>query len=513
MLFYAMLFLLAINATGFSMALVALSSVQTTLIVLLILVFLASVLPLAVIGWLFFRMIDSAKEVSRAAESLAGGSLADMDAALHAWGSGDIEHELHRQPSATITVRSHGEIAGLIENFNKLQQRVEDVFPTATTVHEALRAMRTELWQANNLLHAEQASHRQAVEELRNVQRQLEVQAGEGANRLSKANERLEKELAEHQSALDAIQRWEQIFKNLGTGMATINGSNDTLLDVNSAFAGMHGYHPQELIGRSLETLVAPDLRAELPAHAKNSNQKKNYTYESVHIRRDGTSFPVLINTTPVLDANGTVLYRAANFQDVGERRKVEESLKLAKEEAEKAIRARSQFLSRMSHELRTPLNVILGFSQLLEMNLADPEHNDSVQHILKAGKHLLSLINEVLDISRIEADKLSLSLQVVPVGEAMLSAMALVRPMALQRHISFVDQLNSRGVKHVIADNQRLQQVFLNLLSNAVKYNKANGRVTVWCSERADNKLAVSVTDTGSGIPAGKIVPAFYPV
>jgi len=512
MLFYAMLFLLAINGTGFSVALATLSSTQTTLIVLLILVFLASALPLAVIGWLFFRMIDSAKVISHATESLVNGPLANMEAALHAWSVGDIGHALQRQAQAVITVRSHGEIAGLIENFNILQQTVERTFPTVGAVHEGLQAINKELWQANDLLHAEKISHRQTTEELHRIQKQLEVQTGEGANRLSKANERLEQELAEHQSALDSIQRWEQIFKSLGLGMATINASNDTLLSVNPAFAEMHGYHPQELIGQSLEKLVAPDSRADLPVHAKNANQKKNYSYESVHSRRDGTCFPALINSIPVMDANGVVLYRAANIQNIEERRKVEESLKLAREEAEKAIRARSQFLSRMSHELRTPLNVILGFSQLLEMNLADPEHSDSVQHILKAGKHLLSLINEVLDISRIEADKLSLSLQVVPVGEAMLSAMALVRPMALQRHIEFVDQLNSRGVKHVIADNQRLQQVFLNLLSNAVKYNKANGRVTVWCSERADNKLAVSVTDTGSGIPAEKLSQLFTP-
>ncbi|MGB8354574.1 MAG: ATP-binding protein [Chthoniobacteraceae bacterium] len=512
MMFYAMLFLLAINATGFSVVLFALPAASTTLVVLLILVFLASALPLAVIGWLFCRMINSANTVSQATGSLATGPLTDMSAALQAWSTGDIEHTFQQPVPSAITARSHGEIAGLIENFNKLQQTVEGAFPAVTTLHEVLRAAHAELWQANDLLQAEQASRLQAVEELRNLQRQLETQAGEGTDRLSQVKERLEKELAEHQSALDAIQRWEQVFKNLGLGMATINSSSDTLLAVNTAFAEMHGYHSQELIGQSLEKLVAPESQPDLAAHAKNAGQKKNYTYESTHIRRDGTSFPVLATSIPVMDANGAVLYRAVNFQDVGDRRKVEESLKLAKEEAEKAIRARTQFLSRMSHELRTPLNVILGFSQLLEMNLADPEHHDSVQHILKAGKHLLSLINEVLDISRIEADKLSLSLQVVPVGEAMLSAMALVRPMALQRHIEFVDQLNSRGVKHVIADNQRLQQVFLNLLSNAVKYNKANGRVTVWCSERADNKLAVSVTDTGSGIPAEKLSQLFTP-
>ncbi|HWB58034.1 MAG TPA: hybrid sensor histidine kinase/response regulator, partial [Chthoniobacteraceae bacterium] len=167
---------------------------------------------------------------------------------------------------------------------------------------------------------------------------------------------------------------------------------------------------------------------------------------------------------------------------------------------------------TRLSHELRAPLNVVLGFSQLLEMNLAETEHVESAQHLVKAGKNLLALIDEALDISRIDADKVSLSLHVLPVGEVMLSAIEQARPIAAQRRIEFVDQLNSRGVKHVIADSQRLQQVFYNLLSNAVKYNKPEGRVTVWCAERAGNKLAVSVTDTGSGIPAEKLSQLFTP-
>jgi nitrogen-specific signal transduction histidine kinase/CheY-like chemotaxis protein len=213
-----------------------------------------------------------------------------------------------------------------------------------------------------------------------------------------------------------------------------------------------------------------------------------------------------------ITDFAGAPAYRLVYFRDIAEQKFVEHSLLSAREEAEKASRAKNQFLARMSHELRTPLNVILGFTQLLGMNLADTEHHESVQHILKAGRHLLALINEVLDISRIEADKLTLTLQVVPVGEVMLSALANVRSLAAERRIEFLDQLNSQGVKHVIADNQRLQQVFQNILSNAVKYNKTGGRVIIWCSDRADNKLAVSVTDTGSGIPAEKISQLFTP-
>jgi len=511
-LFFIMLGLLGLNALGFMGVLVILPPEHSGIVVLLMLVLFASALPVVVIGWMFYRMGCTAKEVSTAVENLATGPVAQMGGALQAMATGDFEHPFNHPLPVPLALQAHGEAAGLAVNYHKLHAALSQAFADLENARASMQQTYGELWHDNEKLKSELALHEQAEEKLRNEQKQFEARAGQDNTRLSKASEQLERELVEHKRTEDALQRWEQIFKNAGWGMATINATSGVLLSVNPAFAEMHGYHPQELIGQPLETLVAPPAQASLAMHANNANQKKNYSFESVHVRRDGSMFPVLVNTTAVTDPEGGVIYRTANFQDITATKKVEQSLKSAKEEAEKATKAKTQFLARMSHELRTPLNVILGFSQLLDMNLADPEHNESVQHILKAGKHLLSLINEVLDISRIDADKLSLSLQVVPVGEVMLSAIALVRSSVIQRRIEFVDQLNSRGVKHVIADNQRLQQVFLNLLSNAVKYNKTGGKVTVWCSERADNRIAVSVTDTGSGIPAENLSQLFTP-
>jgi PAS domain S-box-containing protein len=202
-----------------------------------------------------------------------------------------------------------------------------------------------------------------------------------------------------------------------------------------------------------------------------------------------------------------TLALRAANEQlqqEIAERRRAEE-------EADRANRAKSDFLSRMSHELRTPLNGILGFAQLLELESLPADQEESVTHILKAGRHLLGLINEVLDISRIEAGRLQLSLEPVPVGDTLCGAVDLVRPLAAQRDIELVAEV-ADDHRHVLADRQRLQQVLLNLLSNAVKYNRTRGAVAVSCEERSGGRLRMLVTDTGHGISPDKIERLFTP-
>src|SRR4051812_14867625 len=162
-----------------------------------------------------------------------------------------------------------------------------------------------------------------------------------------------------------------------------------------------------------------------------------------------------------------------------------------------------------MSHELRTPLNSVLGFGQLLQLDpsLADVQR-EHVGHIVRGGRHLLELINEVLDISRIENGTLSLSPESVDVGEAVREAVALVRPLAEEREIALsVDD----GAGFVTADHQRLKQVLLNLLSNGIKYNRHGGSVTVACT-RGEGRVAIEVADTGPGLPADRLERLFEP-
>lgn len=193
---------------------------------------------------------------------------------------------------------------------------------------------------------------------------------------------------------------------------------------------------------------------------------------------------------------------------------RAKEELAAAKREAERANRAKSDFLSRMSHDLRTPLNAILGFAQLFEMDTLTDEQHESLRHIRNGGAHLLDMINEVLDIARIESGHLSLSPEPVALGDVVQHVVELVRPLAAQRGINVGNDEAVRvcGMRHVRADRQRLKQILLNLLSNAVKYNRAGGRVRVTCEEAAAGRTRIKVSDTGAGIHPEKLQLLFQP-
>ena len=187
-------------------------------------------------------------------------------------------------------------------------------------------------------------------------------------------------------------------------------------------------------------------------------------------------------------------------------------SIRLAREQAESASRAKSEFLSRMSHELRTPLNAILGFTQLLEMDSTTSSQSESISHISRAGKHLLSLINEVLDITRIESGRLTLSSEPIFLPQFLRDALDLIRPLAVRHAIEAqLDPSVSTAAGNVFADPRRLKQVFLNLLSNAVKYNRTGGKVIISCKQEGQ-RIRINVTDTGNGILPEKMERLFLP-
>jgi signal transduction histidine kinase len=194
----------------------------------------------------------------------------------------------------------------------------------------------------------------------------------------------------------------------------------------------------------------------------------------------------------------------------MAERLHAEEALRRAAEEASSANHAKSDFLSRMSHELRTPLNAVLGYAQLLEMELVDRQRTQ-VQTISAAGRHLLELINDVLDISRIEAGQTNLLLEPVPIEAVLHEAAELIGPLAASRGITMTTERRVPTPGHVLADAQCLKQVLLNLLSNAVKYNRERGAISIRL-EAGDARLRVGVTDTGPGIPREMIGRLFRP-
>jgi PAS domain S-box-containing protein len=214
----------------------------------------------------------------------------------------------------------------------------------------------------------------------------------------------------------------------------------------------------------------------------------------------------------PVFDHGGGVTGTVTISRDVTERVHLEQSLRHASVGAERASQAKSEFLSRMSHELRTPLNAILGFAQLLEMDELPEEQSSSVDQIQVAGRHLLSLINEVLDISRIEAGRVSLSTEPVEVSEVLDEVTTLLAPVAEAAGVELSVDVDGSRVLRVRADRQRLLQVLLNLGSNAVKYNSRGGSVAFLTAAAANGRVRFEVRDTGPGIPHEKQDQLFVP-
>ena len=193
-------------------------------------------------------------------------------------------------------------------------------------------------------------------------------------------------------------------------------------------------------------------------------------------------------------------------------RRAAEAEAIRSRDEAERANTAKSEFLSRMSHELRTPLNAILGFAQLLEMDELTADQKENVHHIVRGGNHLLDLINEVLDISRVETGRLSVSIEPVAMGPLIEETVALVQPLAAGEGIAVSATVPAalEGA-HVMADRQRLKQILLNLLGNGIKYNHAGGSVELRLVGRGQ-RLHVEIRDTGPGLDVEQLAHLFTP-
>ncbi len=279
-------------------------------------------------------------------------------------------------------------------------------------------------------------------------------------------------------------------------------------LSVNAACRSLWGYAPEELIGRCYLVLVHPEDRARSKEVEDGTRHGKRITDFVNRCQRKDGSFVDVLWSASWSEADETLFCVA---HDVTEQQRAAKAMLEAKEASDRANRAKSEFLSRMSHELRTPLNAILGFGQLLERQ--DPRSNQlsHLNHILTAGRHLLGLINEVLDISRIESDRLQLSLEPVSLKVALKEAGDLIQPLATEHSVILSLPKESEIDMHVLADRQRLKQVLLNLLNNAVKYTPAGGSVAVSCQMTGDT-FRLSVRDTGIGIEPGKLDRVFTP-
>lgn len=241
---------------------------------------------------------------------------------------------------------------------------------------------------------------------------------------------------------------------------------------------------------------------------------------EAIAERPDGSRVWFTAHPTPLHDADGKLIGGINMLIDVTERKRLDKvllenniELKKAKNLADKANLAKSDFLSNMSHELRTPLSAILGFAQLMAGSKTPPTPSQkrSIDQILQAGWYLLDLINEILDLTLIESGKLSFSMEQVSIPVLMQECYMMIEPQAIQRKITLDFQTPATDII-VKGDHTRLKQVLINLLSNAVKYNRERGTVTVTCNEFAPGFIRLGVEDTGEGLSSDKIAQLFQP-
>ncbi len=297
--------------------------------------------------------------------------------------------------------------------------------------------------------------------------------------------------------------RHRTIFESTVDGIININNKG-IIESVNPAVEKLFGYTSNELTGNNISMLMPESFASQHDMYINKFSQAGHKTVlgrgrELVAQKKDGTVFPVDIALDEMF-IDGERMFTGI-IRDISERKEIEQKIIQAKEEAESANRAKSDFLSSMSHELRTPLNAILGFGQLIQMEeglSADIKGN--VNEIVNAGEHLLELINEVLDLAKIEAGHIDLLLESVEYNPLILECVSLVDPIARHNEIQIKNIFNTESI-FLRSDRIRIKQVIVNLLSNAVKYNRKGGEVNIVVYPSGDNFYRISVKDTGAGI------------
>ncbi len=270
----------------------------------------------------------------------------------------------------------------------------------------------------------------------------------------------------------------------------------------NSGAERIKGYAANEILGRHFSVFYEPhDIAAETPIRElETATAVGRCRAEGWRVRKDGSTFWAHVIITAVRNPDGELTGFAKVTRDETHHRAAETAAADAVAAAIEANASKDRFLSRMSHELRTPLNAILGFGQLMMMDDLPSMHRDSVSHILGAGHHLLALIDDVLDISRMESGEVRLSLEPVRVADVVDEAVGMLGPLSERLAVPIRANGVSRDV-YVLADRQRLAQVVLNLVSNALKYNRRDGTVQLDTRTDADGRVRITVVDDGPGI------------
>ena len=277
---------------------------------------------------------------------------------------------------------------------------------------------------------------------------------------------------------------------------------------VNRAFEAIYGWSAAEVQGNDASLMRASEARESLTATVDEATEREGFRGELENVRKDGTRFPIALTTAPVRDDSGRVLGYVGVARDISARRRAEAELQQARDEAEAAraraeaaSRGRSDFLASMSHELRTPLNAVIGYSEMLQEtveDLGEPGLVPDLRKIHAAARHLLGLINDVLDLSRVESGRTTLTLEDFDLRDLIDGVVAVVKPL-VERRGNRLELRLPEELGELHADVTKVRQSLLNLLSNAAKFTE-NGRITLAVS-RDEHEIVFEVADTGIGL------------
>ena len=332
--------------------------------------------------------------------------------------------------------------------------------------------------------------------------------------KLSNDNISLQSDVYQASLELESERQLNIKIQENATALIIVLDNEGRILRFNPAGEKLTGFSFNELKNKFIwDYLIPPEqLNDVKEVFKKLAVEGIDSQYENEIINKDGERVLITWNNSTILNETGEVEYVISVGIDITERQSIQKELEAAKDAAENSNNAKSQFLSSMSHELRTPLNAILGFSQLIEMHTKEEHTKNSSREIIDGGNHLLHLINEVLDLSKIESDSIDISIKNHSFNKVFNETMSLIKPIAEKHAIQTFNNVIASFDITINVDETRFKQVLLNILSNAIKYNSENGKVTIDCSTNDENMLCLSVTDTGKGLTAEQQKLMFLP-
>lgn len=318
------------------------------------------------------------------------------------------------------------------------------------------------------------------------------------------------------QKLADSEQLYKSLFEMAADGIVLIDSTDGKATEFNTAAARSLGYRPDEFKRLYVHDFEAQESPEETARHIKRIREKGFDSFETLHRGKDGRVRNVIVTVSHIsLNKRPFLL---SIFHDITERKKIEDDLRWAKDQAESANRAKSEFIANVSHEIRTPMNAVLGYNQLLSDLIDDPRARTYISSIESSGKVLLSLINDILDISRIEAGHIQLEYGSTELRGIIEDIRKIFRNVLARKQLEMIVEVDDGFPKDVSLDEKRLRQILLNIIGNAVKFTESGYiRVSAGVEEYGVSEegkglvnLYISVEDSGVGIKEDQLERIF---